>query len=95
MGAGGAGVGRTVHDFAEAFKFIGHNGRLPGLPGLPSLTHLTLETLRVGAIGIAISIAIAVPIGLWLGHLHKGSFVAINIGNIWRALPSLAVNRSD
>ena len=34
---------------------------------------------------------IALPLGLWLGHIHRGSFIAINLGNIWRALPSLAV----
>ena len=27
----------------------------------------------------------------WLGHLHRGSFLAINLANIGRALPSLAV----
>jgi len=80
-----------VHEFVEAFKFIGHNGAIAGQPGLPSLTHLALETLKVGAIGVAISIAIAVPLGVWLGHIHRGSFLAINIGNIGRALPSLAV----
>ncbi len=40
---------------------------------------------------MAISIVIAVPIGVWLGHVHRGSFVAINVGNLGRALPSLAV----
>jgi osmoprotectant transport system permease protein len=80
-----------MHEFVEAFKFIGHNGAMPGQPGLPSLSHLALETLRVGAIGVAISIAIAVPLGVWLGHIHRGSFLAINIGNLGRALPSLAV----
>ena len=34
---------------------------------------------------------IAVPLGVWLGHIHRGSFVAINLGNVGRALPSLAV----
>ena len=62
--------------------------------GLPSLVHLTLETLKVGAIGVAISLVIAVPLGVWLGHLHRGSFFAINLGNIGRALPSLACWRS-
>jgi osmoprotectant transport system permease protein len=80
-----------VHEFAEAFKFIAHNGAIPGQPELPSLTHLALETLRVGAIGVAISVAIAVPLGVWLGHVHRGSFAAINLGNVGRALPSLAV----
>ena len=37
------------------------------------------------------AILIAIPLGVWLGHLHRGSFVAINASNIGRALPSLAV----
>ena len=80
-----------MHEFVEAFKFIAHNGAVAGHPGLPSLVHLALETLRVAAIGLAISIAIAIPLGVWLGHIHRGSFFAINTGNIGRALPSLAV----
>jgi osmoprotectant transport system permease protein len=80
-----------MHQFVEAFEFIADNGAIDGQSGLPSLTHLALETLKVGAIGVAISIAIAVPVGVWLGHVHRGSFVAINLGNIGRALPSLAV----
>ena len=80
-----------MHEFVEAFRFIAHNGAIAGEPGLPTLTHLSLETLRVSAIGLAISIVIALPLGVWLGHLHRGSFAAINLGNIGRALPSLAV----
>jgi len=80
-----------MNDFVEAFKFIGRNGQIPGAPHLPTLVHLTLETIKIAGIGIAIAVAIALPLGLWLGHIHRGSFVAINVGNIWRALPSLAV----
>ncbi len=80
-----------MHAFVEAFEFIGRNGSIPGTSGLPTLTHLALETLKVGAIGVAISAALAVPLGVWLGHVHRGSFFAINLGNIGRALPSLAV----
>jgi osmoprotectant transport system permease protein len=80
-----------VHEFIEAFRFIAHNGAVSGYPGLPSLTHLALETLKVGAIGVAISVVLAVPLGVGLGHIHRGSFLAINIGNVGRALPSLVV----
>jgi osmoprotectant transport system permease protein len=80
-----------VNQFIEAFQFIGRNGAIPGDPQLPSLLHLTLETLKVGAIGVGISLAIALPLGIWLGHIHRGSFLAINAGNLGRALPSLAV----
>jgi osmoprotectant transport system permease protein len=77
--------------FVKAFQFIGHDGRLAGISGQPTLVHLTLETLKIAGIGVGLSIVLALPIGLWLGHIHRGSFVAINLGNIWRALPSLAV----
>ena len=80
-----------MHEFVEAFKFIGRDGSVPGAPNLPSLVHLTLETLKVGAIGVGISLVIALPIGLWLGHRHRGSFLAINLGNVGRALPSIVV----
>jgi osmoprotectant transport system permease protein len=76
---------------SDAFQFIGRNGRIPGATGLPTLTHLTLETLKIAGIGLGIAMAIALPVGMFLGHIHRGSFVAINLGNIWRALPSLAV----
>lgn len=80
-----------MHEFVDAFRFIAHNGAVAGHPQLPSLSHLALETLKVGAIGVAISVAIGVPLGAWLGHVHRGSFLAINVGNVGRALPSLAV----
>jgi osmoprotectant transport system permease protein len=80
-----------MQSFLDAFKFIGRDGQVPGAPPLPTLVHLTLETLKIAALGVGISILIALPVGLWLGHIHRGSFVAINLGNIWRALPSLAV----
>jgi osmoprotectant transport system permease protein len=80
-----------VGDFGGAFRFILNNGAVAGNPGLPSLVHLSLETLKVGLIGVAISLVIAAPLGIWLGHIHRGSFFAINVGNVGRALPSLAV----
>ena len=80
-----------MHNFVEAFKFIGRNGQIPGSPHVPTLVHLTLETLKIAGIGVAVALLIALPVGLWLGHIHRGSFIAINLGNIWRALPSLAV----
>jgi osmoprotectant transport system permease protein len=75
----------------DALSFIGRNGQIPGQPQFPTLVHLTAETLKVAGIGIGISLILAIPLGVWLGHIHRGSFIAINIGNIWRALPSLAV----
>ena len=80
-----------MHNFVEAIKFIGRNGQIPGAPPLPTLVHLMLGTLKIAGVGIALALLIALPIGVLLGHIHRGSFAAINVGNIWRALPSLAV----
>lgn len=80
-----------MNNFIEAFKFIARNGQLPHEPHFTTLTYYSLETLKITVIAMAITLVIAMPIGLWLGHIHRGSFVAINLGNIGRALPSLAV----
>jgi osmoprotectant transport system permease protein len=58
-------------------------------PGL--LAQKALEHLGIAALAIAISVAIALPAGILLGHKHRGSLFAINISNVLRALPSLAL----
>src|SRR5437763_9907739 len=69
--------------FVHAFQFIGDNAGL--------LWHKSVEHMAISAVAVAIAVAVALPIGLWLGHLHRGSFLAVNVANIGRALPSLAV----
>ena len=71
-----------MKDLRDAFPFIVHHPSL--------LAHSIGTQLAVAAIAMAVALAIAVPIGVWLGHLHRGSFLAINFSNILRALPSLA-----
>jgi osmoprotectant transport system permease protein len=80
-----------MNTLIDALRFIGHNGALPSDPAAPTLVHLTLRMLLISGIGIVISLAVGLPIGAWLGHLHRFSFAAINVSNFGRALPSLAV----
>ena len=40
---------------------------------------------------LGISAVIALPIGLRIGHTRRGAFLAINLGNAARALPSLGL----
>ncbi|MPY94794.1 MAG: ABC transporter permease subunit [Acidimicrobiia bacterium] len=35
--------------------------------------------------------AVALPLGLWLGHVRRGGFVALNLAGIGRAVPSLSI----
>jgi len=67
----------------DSFTFFGHH---PGLMRDKTLAHLAISFASIG-----VALGIAVPLGVWLGHLHRGSFLAINVSNIFRALPSLAM----
>lgn len=80
-----------MHQFILAFRFILRNGQIPGDPHFTTLTYYALGTLKITLIAMAISLVIGLPVGVWLGHIHRGSFIAINLGNTWRALPSLVV----
>jgi osmoprotectant transport system permease protein len=51
----------------------------------------TWEHVQLSAVALAVSIALAVPVGVVLGHLHRGSFLAVNLANVGRALPTLVV----
>jgi osmoprotectant transport system permease protein len=51
----------------------------------------TLDHVLLSLAAIGLSILIALPLGVWLGHLHRGSLLAVNVANVGRALPSLAV----
>jgi osmoprotectant transport system permease protein len=59
-----------------------------GSNGIPSRLgehlHLSLESVLIGAL-------IALPIGVILGHYGRFGNVAINISNVGRAIPSLAI----
>jgi osmoprotectant transport system permease protein len=72
-----------MHSIIDAFQFIGDN--------LHFMLTKTVEHLELSFAAIGVAIVIAIPLGVALGHLHKGSFVAINASNMGRALPSLAV----
>lgn len=40
---------------------------------------------------MAVALGVALPLGVWLGHVHRGSFLAVTVSNLGRALPSLAI----
>lgn len=49
------------------------------------------EHVQLSALAVGVAAAIALPLGLYLGHTGRGGFVAINVANLGRALPSLAL----
>jgi osmoprotectant transport system permease protein len=72
-----------METFREAIEFLFDNSEL--------IWDKTLEHIWLSGAAIGVAVVIAIPLGVWLGHLHRGSFLAINVSNVGRALPSLAV----
>jgi osmoprotectant transport system permease protein len=50
-----------------------------------------LEHVAISGVSLLIALAIALPIGLYIGHTGRFTNFAVNSANLWRALPSLAV----
>lgn len=69
--------------FPDAVEFVVDRREL--------ILEKTWDHLVLSGAALAVAILVALPLGIWLGHLHRGSFVAINVANVGRALPSLAV----
>jgi osmoprotectant transport system permease protein len=55
------------------------------------LANKTAAHLAISGLAMVVALTLALPLGIWLGHRHSGAFLAINISNVFRALPSLAL----
>jgi osmoprotectant transport system permease protein len=83
-----------MSDFKDAINFIFHSREsLTGgvRIGGSEVWTLLVKHLELSAASLALACLIAVPIGLWLGHIRRGQFAAISISNVGRAVPTLAL----
>lgn len=49
------------------------------------------EQLLLTVTALALGVLIGLPLALWLGHIGRGGFLAINISNVGRAIPTFAL----
>ncbi|WP_394431871.1 ABC transporter permease [Streptomyces sp. SGAir0957] len=59
--------------------------------GEKGVWHRLAEHLYFSGVALAVACLIALPLALWLGHIGKGGALAINVSNVGRAVPTLAV----
>lgn len=69
--------------FLDAFRFIPANGGL--------LLDQTGELAELAFAALGIAVVLALPLGLWLGHKHRGLAVALGVASLGRALPVIAL----
>jgi osmoprotectant transport system permease protein len=77
----------------DAIEFIFTKREGPGgaQVGGDQLLPLLREHLLMTLVSVGIATAIALPIGTWLGHSKRGSFLVVSVTNAGRAVPSLGV----
>ncbi|MFG2341544.1 ABC transporter permease [Streptomyces yangpuensis] len=66
---------------ADGANWAGENG----------VWHRLAEHAWVSGLALAIACAVALPVGLYLGHLGRGGTLAVNVSNVGRAVPVFAV----
>lgn len=71
----------VIEWFTDPANWTGENG----------IPNRTWEQIEISGLAMLIALAIAMPIALVLGHLRKGVFLATNISNVGRAVPTLGV----
>ena len=87
-------VAGILGQFADAIDFIfsSRESRTGGLQiGGPELIGLTANHLLISLVAMLVACLVALPIGLYLGHVGKGEFLATSVSNVGRAVPTLAL----
>jgi osmoprotectant transport system permease protein len=59
--------------------------------GLGEIWELTWTHLKLSLAATAIATLVALPIGVWLGHIGRYQFLATSTANIGRAVPALGL----
>lgn len=74
--------------FSQAFSYIFDGGNWAGPTGIGARI---LEHIWYSLLAVVISAAIAIPIGLLIGHLRRGEAVVVGLVNALRSLPTLGI----
>ena len=88
-------VAGALDQFANGLEFLvssntdEYGGGQVGGPG--EVGRLLSQHLQISGFAVLFAVLIAVPFGLWLGHLGKGQLAASTVANVGRAVPALGV----
>ncbi|NYG53821.1 ABC transporter permease [Nocardioides perillae] len=59
--------------------------------GRGGMLQLLVQQLLLTVTALAAALAVGLPLALWLGHLGRGGFLAVNVSNVGRAVPTFAL----
>jgi osmoprotectant transport system permease protein len=73
---------------SDVASFLTNGSNWSGPEGIPTLVF---QHLQLTIVSVVVAAAVALPIGVTLGHLRRAGALAINVANVGRALPALAL----
>lgn len=73
--------GEVVAWFADPANWMGRNG----------IPQRLLEHVAISGASLSIGLLIGLPVGTFIGHTGRGAFLAVNLTNVGRAIPSLGM----
>jgi osmoprotectant transport system permease protein len=74
--------------FSDVISWLTQGGHWRGSDGI---VVRTVQHVELSAVALLIVVIVALPIALWLGHIRRGGFLAVNVSNVGRAVPTFAV----
>ena len=82
-----------MNEFVDAIEFIFQSRETNEgvVVGGSQFFELAVDHMWLSFVATVIACAVAIPLGLWLGHIGRFGFLAINVSNVGRAVPSLAL----
>ena len=77
-----------MHFLSEVGHWFTTSAHWHGANGIP---HRVSEHLLMSGAVVLVAVLLTLPLGVWLGHLRRFGFLAINVSNVGRAIPSFAL----
>src|SRR5436309_13442384 len=77
-----------MHSLAQALHWLVEGSHWHGTEGIPARTF---EHVQISVTSVAIACAVAIPVGLYIGHTRRLQFLVTSIANLGRAVPSFGI----
>jgi osmoprotectant transport system permease protein len=73
---------------AATVQWLADPANWQGANGIPARL---VEHVALSGVSLLLAAIVALPLGLWIGHTGRFSWLVVSSANAWRALPSFAV----
>ena len=77
-----------MRDLRDAWDYLTTGANWGGPEGM---WHLLVQQLLISVTALLAAMVIGLTLALWLGHLGRAGFLAVNVTNIGRAVPTFAL----